>query len=544
MGFDNENGRVKRVRGDYMDYDVIVVGGGIAGLTSAAYLSKAGLKVLICEKEEKLGGLINSFDYKGFTFDGGIRAVENSGIVMPMFRQLGIDIPFVRSIVSVGLEDDIIKVETKKSLEDYKRQLKTKFPDNALDIDRITRQIKKIMKYMDILYGIDNPLFMDLLKNKKYLFFTIFPWLFKFIFTVNKINKLNTPVEEHLKSLTDNQALVDIIAQHFFTKTPTFFALSYFSLYLDYQYPEEGTGMIVDKMEEFIKKNDGEFKLSTKIEKIDPENHLVYDDKGNSLKYKHLIWAADLNEMYKKLNLKDIKNEKTLSLTKNRIDSLEKLRGGNSVMTVYMTTDLKPEYFNKICTGHFFYTPVKTGLNKVLKTKESIMKEKSKTKIIEWVKQYLDLTTFEISIPVLRNEKLAPKGKTGLIVSTLFDYDIVKRISDLGFYDEFKNNIETYIIEVLNKSIFKELKDNMIDHFSSTPLTIEKLTGNRDGAITGWAFTNEIMPVVHRMTKVSKSVLTTIPDIYKAGQWSYSPSGFPISIMTGKLAADTILKKK
>ena len=67
-----------------MKYDVIIAGGGIAGLTSAAYLSKEGLKVLICEKEDHVGGLVNSFKYKGFTFDGGIRAIENSGIVMQM----------------------------------------------------------------------------------------------------------------------------------------------------------------------------------------------------------------------------------------------------------------------------------------------------------------------------------------------------------------------------------------------------------------------------------------------------------------------------
>ena len=62
----------------------------MAGLTAAAYLSQAGLKVLLCEKEKKTGGLVNSFEYKGFTFDGGIRAIENSGILSPMLKQLGI----------------------------------------------------------------------------------------------------------------------------------------------------------------------------------------------------------------------------------------------------------------------------------------------------------------------------------------------------------------------------------------------------------------------------------------------------------------------
>ena len=39
-----------------------------------------------------------------------------------------------------------------------------------------------------------------------------------------------------------------------------------------------------------------------------------------------------------------------------------------------------------------------------------------------WLKNVLSLTTYEIAIPVLRDSSLAPEGKTGLIISVLFDY--------------------------------------------------------------------------------------------------------------------------
>lgn len=62
------------------NYDVIVVGAGIAGLTSAAYTAKAGFTTLLCEKAKRPEAWWG-FSRQGFTFDAGIRPFENSGIV-------------------------------------------------------------------------------------------------------------------------------------------------------------------------------------------------------------------------------------------------------------------------------------------------------------------------------------------------------------------------------------------------------------------------------------------------------------------------------
>jgi phytoene dehydrogenase-like protein len=82
----------------------------------------------------------------------------------------------------------------------------------------------------------------------------------------------------------------------------------------------------------------------------------------------------------------------------------------------------------------------------------------------------------------------------------------------------------------------------VIDTFCSSPLSFEKRTGNKDGAIFGWSYQNNPMPVVHKMSKITKSIETHIPNIYQAGQWSFSPAGVPISIITGKLASDRVKK--
>ena len=46
-------------------YHTIVVGGGIAGLTAAAFVAKAGHSVALFEKQEKVGGLIQTFERNG-----------------------------------------------------------------------------------------------------------------------------------------------------------------------------------------------------------------------------------------------------------------------------------------------------------------------------------------------------------------------------------------------------------------------------------------------------------------------------------------------
>ena len=69
-------------------YNTIVVGGGIAGLTAAAYLSRGGEKVLLIEKNGECGGLVNSFTRDGFHFDAGVRALEDAGIIFPMLKNL------------------------------------------------------------------------------------------------------------------------------------------------------------------------------------------------------------------------------------------------------------------------------------------------------------------------------------------------------------------------------------------------------------------------------------------------------------------------
>jgi len=561
-----------------MRHDVVIVGGGMAGLSAAAFLCKAGLGTILLEKEKNIGGLVTSFSRGGFTFDGGIRAIENSGIVLPMLKQLGIDIDFLPSAVSIGFGDEIVKLSSRESLKDYSDLLCRKFPDNQADVKAIIGEIARVMEYMDVLYGIDNPLFLDLKSDPQYVFKTILPWMIKYIRTMPKVGRLAMPVDEYLAKFTSSQPLIDMFGQHFFRKTPTFFALSYFSLYLDYKYPRGGTGALPAKLEEYILAHGGEIKKETEVTGLDPAAGRIRDSRGIEYTYGRLVWAADCRALYRCLDLKrsgegGLPAKAIRSIEDKAIEVADK-RGGDSIFTLNLALDLPPDYFSRIASAHFFYTPLTKGLSTVPWAELQVPGEAGvpsaassaassasssnapsgassegqpsltgdRRKLFDWLGLYLDRTTYEISCPALRDPSLAPEGKTGLIISSLMDYSLVRHFRDLGWYEEFKDFCAARIVEVLEAAIFPGLKAALIDSFTSTPLTIEAITGNTDGAITGWAFTNDSMPAVHSLPSVARSILTPIPGVYQAGQWSFSPSGLPISILTGKLASDRIIK--
>ena len=51
--------------------DVVIVGGGIAGLAAAYELSRQGVGCVVLERHARPGGVIFSEEVDGFTIDGG-----------------------------------------------------------------------------------------------------------------------------------------------------------------------------------------------------------------------------------------------------------------------------------------------------------------------------------------------------------------------------------------------------------------------------------------------------------------------------------------
>lgn len=70
-------------------YPVVIIGAGPAGLTAAYQLSKQGIKSIVLEKADKVGGISRTETYKGYRFDiGGHRFFTKVGEVNRVWQEI------------------------------------------------------------------------------------------------------------------------------------------------------------------------------------------------------------------------------------------------------------------------------------------------------------------------------------------------------------------------------------------------------------------------------------------------------------------------
>jgi len=88
--------------------NVIIVGGGLAGLSAAVYLARAGRTVTIFERRRYLGGRAVTHLRHGYRFNLGPHAFYRNGHGWNDLRELGIpdrgSIPKPRVIAMLGNE--------------------------------------------------------------------------------------------------------------------------------------------------------------------------------------------------------------------------------------------------------------------------------------------------------------------------------------------------------------------------------------------------------------------------------------------------------
>jgi len=70
-------------------WDTLIIGSGVGGLTAAANLVKAGLRVLVLERNLHPGGTAYVYQREGFSFPMGPLGFSNPSIVKEILRKCG-----------------------------------------------------------------------------------------------------------------------------------------------------------------------------------------------------------------------------------------------------------------------------------------------------------------------------------------------------------------------------------------------------------------------------------------------------------------------
>ena len=112
------------------EYDVIIIGSGIGGLTCGALLSKRGYKVLVLEQHYQVGGYCSSFKRNNFIFNTGVENISGlweKGPINYLLRELNLnkDDLFVKNSIRIIFKGKAIDFN---SLEGFIEALIDMFP--------------------------------------------------------------------------------------------------------------------------------------------------------------------------------------------------------------------------------------------------------------------------------------------------------------------------------------------------------------------------------------------------------------------------------
>lgn len=134
-------------------YDDIVVGSGISGLTMSLLLAMSGRRVLLLEKNPRIGGSLSRFARRGIRFDTGFHftgGLHEGGVLSDILSFLGMR-DLIEPIYLSGpwknqfvFEREGRRFEHPSGIENIKKQFKEYFPGETSAIDRYFEKVQSV----------------------------------------------------------------------------------------------------------------------------------------------------------------------------------------------------------------------------------------------------------------------------------------------------------------------------------------------------------------------------------------------------------------
>ncbi len=503
--------------------DVVVVGAGIAGLIAAATTAAAGRRTVLLEANHQAGGLMSGIRRKGYTFDCGDQSFENSGLLFPILRQLGID-PERRlhraSHRFVGTNFDYRVT----SLDDVERAIVEAVPHEEGGVRALFDRLRRIEKaQLGAAEGLIYPMVLPHADAPAALRRALL-WGLRHgrLFNAAAQVRYRDVIERHIA----DAATREVLGHTGYGDQSLLIAAGLWTSWIhDYWYPKGGMQSFMNDLLDATRGAGAQAFFRRAVTRVIEEGDAVAGVEladGSTVLAPRVVWAADAKALYGR-----VLSERHRDTPRAR--RFLGARVSDTMCALYLGLDMPPEELR----GHLGATHVFHFHDEVLPRVEEHMEDRDIHADI-WL---------QWNAPILHGEPFAPEGHSAVVLHAFSHPDWMDRWGtgrggDAGkeryraikrrVQDQMISGAERLIPGIAERVTFAEL---------GSPLALERFTGNAGAATAGWTFAPEGRP----FRAPGASPNTPLKGLYMGGQWAIWPGGVPFAALSGKLAAELAL---
>ncbi len=503
-----------------MKYNTIVIGGGLAGLTAGATLSKFGKKVLLLEQHHKPGGCATTFKRGEFIIEVGLHemsGIVENGTIPQIFEMLDVDqkVDLLKVPEFYAVYSDRGKFVFPHGYDAVTKALINKYPEDAKGIKRFLKVLKGIRKE-----GTNQPR-SSLVKK---LIYPLMPLLYP-----NLVEASRHTVGSWLdKYITNENAKIDLVAHlAYWGDDPYTLSMFYygmpFSGFIENggHFVKGGSQRLSDHLAAYIEKHGGTVLFGKKAEKIVTENGRVtgvtFRDYFNKDLDPVTVSCDNAVANCAIPVVPAMLDEPFASSLKEKIS--DKINSC-SLLCMYLGFNKDVEEF-----GVQHYSNVIEG--------EDVrsLKDVKPNHQGDWKKRRFIFVDYGKV-----DAQLAPPNKSEGVICTVDYVQDWEKLNDED-YKAKKEEVAQILLERLEKQ-FPGIQDSIQYYEVSTSKTIQRYTSNPSGSVYGYA---QIKGQIGDM-RFRNNFL--IPNLYFASAWAFPGGGFEGSITGGFLAALQMNKDK
>ena len=496
--------------------DVAVIGAGVAGLTAAAILSKAGLKVTVFEREPQAGGYLAAFRRGDFIFDSSIQWLNQfrpGGFVNRIHAFLGGERPCCRKMDRIhrhkSTHHDYLLTTNPLSFRD---QLIQDFPAEQEGITALFRDAEKLGRHM---------LFLDdrmraactMTAGEKIRHAVA---MLRWVWPIRHL--ISTPAKKGLLRYFKSQELQDI----FHSNDTLMSVLVPLGLAFtgDFQVlPEGGGEAIVEWLSKTIIQQGGAIRLNSPVSEVVMDDRRVATgvrlDSGQIVRATYVVAACDSHTLFSEMLPRQAVPEKW----RRRIEEADLY---HSSFSIYIGLDCLPSAL---------------GLNEELVHLTNDAFPPSAR-----VSGEAQSTTISVLAPSFRDPSLAAQGKGTLQIQCpayLSYQNRWKTGPDLErgeAYNTLKKEYAELLLDRVEKNLIPGLRQHIEEISIATPVTFYRYTRNLAGGIMGFR------PTQKNIRARLAQIKTPVKHLFLGGQWATYGGGVPIATQTAVNASLLILR--